>query len=159
MRGGKFLAEESPECLLQQYNCDSLEDVFLKLAVLQNMGKRRRSSIVQEVTVQVAVPAITVIFIFYYFKWLNVTNDRIIFMQNPALDLSEEDIGEISGEFGDNISMTLRGIETITTDVPAPPLPPEEEPPEETDVVCFVKPHHMKALIWKNFLWMWRNVG
>ena len=60
MRGGKFLAEESPEHLLQQYNCESLEDVFLKLSVLQNMGKRRRSSIVQEITEQVAVPAIVV---------------------------------------------------------------------------------------------------
>lgn len=61
MRGGKFLAEESPENLLQQYNCETLEDVFLKLSVIQNKGKRRRSSIVQEVSDQVSVPAITVI--------------------------------------------------------------------------------------------------
>lgn len=60
MRGGKFLAEESPEFLLHQYNCDSLEDVFLKLSVMQNMGKRRRSSIAQDVTGQVSVPAISV---------------------------------------------------------------------------------------------------
>lgn len=60
MRGGKFLAEESPEDLLEKYNCESLEDVFLKLSVLQNMGKRRRSSIIQEVSEQVAVPAISV---------------------------------------------------------------------------------------------------
>lgn len=56
MRGGKFLAEESPENLRQKYQCDSLEEVFLKLAVLQNMGKRRRSSIAQEITEQIAVP-------------------------------------------------------------------------------------------------------
>lgn len=60
MRGGKFLAEESPENLLQQYSCDTLEDVFLKLSVIQNKGKRRRSSIVQEISDQVSVPAITV---------------------------------------------------------------------------------------------------
>lgn len=60
MRGGKFLAEESPEFLLHQYGCDSLEDVFLKLSVIQNMGKRRRSSIVQDVSGQVSVPAISV---------------------------------------------------------------------------------------------------
>lgn len=42
MRGGKFLAEQSPDELLQKYHADSLEDVFLKLSVLQNMGKRRR---------------------------------------------------------------------------------------------------------------------
>ena len=60
MRGGKFLAEESPDHLLQQYNLPSLEDVFLKLAVMQNMNKRRRSSIVQEVTDTIGVPAIAV---------------------------------------------------------------------------------------------------
>lgn len=60
MRGGKFLAEESPEFLLGKYHCESLEDVFLKLSVMQNMGKRRRSSIIQEVSEQVAVPAISV---------------------------------------------------------------------------------------------------
>lgn len=60
MRGGKFLAEETPEFLLQKYHCESLEDVFLKLSVLQNMGKRRRSSIIQEVSEQVEVPAISV---------------------------------------------------------------------------------------------------
>lgn len=60
MRSGKFLAEESPDDLLARYQCDSLEDVFLKLAVMQNMGKRRRSSIAQEITEQVSVPAIAV---------------------------------------------------------------------------------------------------
>lgn len=61
MRGGKFLAEESPTDLLRQYNSESLEDVFLKLAVMQNMGKRRRSSIATEVIEQMrAATAITV---------------------------------------------------------------------------------------------------
>lgn len=61
MRGGRFLAEESPETLQSKYQCETLEEVFLKLAVLQNMGKRRRSSIAQEITEQVAVPtALTV---------------------------------------------------------------------------------------------------
>lgn len=58
MRGGKFLAEESPADLLAKYQAETLEDVFLKLAVLQNMGKRRRSSIAQEVVEQIRVPAI-----------------------------------------------------------------------------------------------------
>lgn len=57
MRGGKFLAEESPDDLKSKYQCDTLEEVFLKLAILQNMGKRRRSSIAQEICEQVSVPA------------------------------------------------------------------------------------------------------
>lgn len=60
MRGGKLLAEESPSDLLRKYNADSLEDVFLKLSVLQNMGKRRRSSIAKEVIEAVQLPAMTV---------------------------------------------------------------------------------------------------
>lgn len=56
MRGGKFLAEESPENLQMQYQCDTLEEVFLKLAILQNKGKRRRSSIAQEISDQISVP-------------------------------------------------------------------------------------------------------
>lgn len=53
MRGGKFLAEESPDNLLMQHQCNTLEEVFLKLAILQNKGKRRRSSIVQEISGQI----------------------------------------------------------------------------------------------------------
>lgn len=60
MRGGKFLAEKSPTDLLKQYHAESLEDVFLKLSILQNMGKRRRSSIAKEVIEAVQLPAITV---------------------------------------------------------------------------------------------------
>ncbi|KAF6210392.1 hypothetical protein GE061_013496 [Apolygus lucorum] len=35
MRGGILLAEEPPQALLRQYNCDSLEAVFLKLSAKQ----------------------------------------------------------------------------------------------------------------------------
>lgn len=56
MRGGYLLAEESPERLITQFNAQSLEDVFLKLSVIQNMGKRRRSSIAQGVTEAITVP-------------------------------------------------------------------------------------------------------
>ena len=49
MRGGKLLAEQSPDKLLETHMCDTLEDVFLKLSKLQNQGKRRRSSYMLEV--------------------------------------------------------------------------------------------------------------
>lgn len=140
LRGGRMLAEESPEYLRQQYNAESLEEVFLKLAILQNMGKRRRSSIAQEIVEQVAVPAIS----------------------NPALDLSDEQgAAEISGEFGDNISMSSAIRDPISTSaVPAPPLPPEQEIPASFWYNLHVMSwNHLHALTWKNFLWMIRNVG
>lgn len=98
MRGGYFLAEESPERLIQQFNAESLEDVFLKLSVIQNMGKRRRSSIVQSVTHTIQVPELPG----------GVVNDAAVLDDEP---------GEISGEFGDNTSMSSRaGSEYKTFD-------------------------------------------
>lgn len=88
MRGGYFLAEESPERLLTQFNVDSLEDVFLKLSVIQNMGKRRRSSILQSVTESIQVPELP-----------GAVNEGVVL---------DDEVGEISGEFGDNISMSSR---------------------------------------------------
>lgn len=55
MRGGYFLAEESPQNLMQQMSTDSLEEVYLKLSVRQNSGRIRRSSISEKV-VQANMP-------------------------------------------------------------------------------------------------------
>ena len=81
--------------------------------------------------------------------------------QNPALDLShDDDHGEISGEFGDNISMSSRGPDIASPGIQAPPLPPDEEEDKSClDYIKIYKANHMKALVWKNFLWMWRNSG
>ncbi|XP_011305876.1 ABC transporter G family member 23 [Fopius arisanus] len=125
MRGGKFLAEESPRKLMEMHRLDTLEDVFLKLSRKQNMGLRRRSSILSSVT---GVP--------------------------PDIDVDDE----MSGEFGDNVSISSRrrSIAPPVLNDNAPELPPEEEGKSN---FAPLNPQHMKALIWKNFLWMWRNVG
>ncbi|XP_012140627.1 ABC transporter G family member 23 [Megachile rotundata] len=123
MRGGKLLAEESPTKLMEMNNVDSLEDVFLKLSRRQNMGLRRRSSILSSVT---GVP--------------------------PEVDVDEE----MSGEFGDNVSLSSRRKSIVVEETLVPELPPEEKGPSKFQML---NGQHMKALIWKNFLWMWRNVG
>ncbi|KAK6621969.1 hypothetical protein RUM44_001776 [Polyplax serrata] len=129
MRGGRFLAEDSPDNLLNQYNTDTLEDVFLKLSVMQNMNKRRRSSFMQE---------------------LIGPNGK-----ESDSKISDNE-SEISGEFGDAIKDDTSVIGVVTTE----PLPPDEDLDTTLcESLKFFKPNHMKALIWKNFLWMWRNVG
>ncbi|CAH2059222.1 unnamed protein product, partial [Iphiclides podalirius] len=141
MRGGRFLAEEAPTELIRRYQAESLEDVFLKLAVLQNMGKRRRSSILAGVVEKVELPAIP---------------------DPAAIDLEEAEIGEISGEFGDNVSMTSKSRVVVATELigPVEALPPEEKPPNGClERVKPMKWHHMKALVWKNFLSLFRNFG
>ncbi|XP_023287880.1 ABC transporter G family member 20 isoform X2 [Orussus abietinus] len=124
MRGGKFLSEESPRKLMEMHGLETLEEVFLKLSKRQNMGLRRRSSILSSVT---GLP--------------------------PEHDVEDE----MSGEFGDNVSISSRRRSiAVTDDNNVPELPPEEKGSSS------FKPldsNHMKALIWKNFLWMWRNVG
>ncbi|XP_076175367.1 ABC transporter G family member 23 [Ptiloglossa arizonensis] len=124
MRGGKLLAEETPMKLMEMHNLDSLEDVFLKLSKRQNMGLRRRSSILSSVT---GVPP----------------------EENHADD-------EMSGEFGDNVSVSSRRRSVAVDDGNVPELPPEEKGSHDFQML---NAQHMKALIWKNFLWMWRNVG
>ncbi|XP_029034765.2 ABC transporter G family member 20-like [Osmia bicornis bicornis] len=123
MRSGKLLAEESPARLMEMLNVDSLEAVFLKLSKRQNMGLRRRSSILSSVT---GVP--------------------------PEVDADDE----MSGEFGDNVSLSSRRRSVAVDDGNVPELPPEEKGPSKMQMI---DPQHMKALVWKNFLWMWRNVG
>lgn len=124
MRGGKFLAEETPNRLMAMHRLDTLEEVFLKLSRRQNMGLRRRSSILSSV---IGVP--------------------------PEVNADDE----MSGEFGDNVSISSRRRSiAVNDDDNIPDLPPEEKGNSNFKML---DPNHMKALIWKNFLWMWRNYG
>lgn len=124
MRNGKFLAEESPRKLMEMHRLDTLEEVFLKLSKRQNMGLRRRSSILSSIT---GVPP-------------------------------DENMDEMSGEFGDNVSVSSRRKSVvIVDDNNMPALPPEEK--GDSSKYNMINPMHMKVLIWKNFLWMWRHVG
>ncbi|KAB0795313.1 hypothetical protein PPYR_12152 [Photinus pyralis] len=147
MRGGYFLAEESPAKLLRQFEADTLEDVFLKLSVIQNMGRQRRSSIAQAVSSVVGVPN-------------GVVNEAVI------VDSAGEN-NEISGEFGDNISLSARSTSRLSLAISEDPgdlsmsvVPPEDTPPAKiSDYFVVLKSNHMKALVWKNFLGMLRNVA
>lgn len=94
------------------------------------------------------------------FSTINVIFIFFDFVQNPGLDLSEEDQNEISGEFGDHSTSALALSLKMKNESVTPPLPPSDAPATTfIDYVKLFRPHHMKALIWKNFLWMWRNVG
>ncbi|CAH0721256.1 unnamed protein product, partial [Brenthis ino] len=45
LRDGQLLAEDSPEEILRKYDCDTLEDAFLKMAIRQHDSHRRRSTL------------------------------------------------------------------------------------------------------------------
>lgn len=65
MRGGRLLAEQSPERLLATYGCDNLEDVFLKLS-------REQSREVEDaLQAQAAAHAIPIVSWFFSLKSMN----------------------------------------------------------------------------------------
>ncbi|XP_049880601.1 ABC transporter G family member 20-like [Pectinophora gossypiella] len=45
LRDGQLLAEDSPEGILRKFDCDTLEEAFLKLALRQHQLPRRRSTL------------------------------------------------------------------------------------------------------------------
>ncbi|KAF2897639.1 hypothetical protein ILUMI_08551, partial [Ignelater luminosus] len=55
MRNGKFLAEEPPESLIARYNAETLEEVFLKLSIKQNIdySTNKTQGIVNKVIVSI----------------------------------------------------------------------------------------------------------
>lgn len=74
--------------------------------------------------------------------------------------MTDEAHNEISGEFGDHSTSVAPSPLKTTSEISASPLPPAEETSRTCmDYLKIFKQHHMKALIWKNFLWMWRNPG
>nr|XP_018905608.1 PREDICTED: ABC transporter G family member 20 [Bemisia tabaci]XP_018905609.1 PREDICTED: ABC transporter G family member 20 [Bemisia tabaci] len=154
LRGGRMLAEESPSALLEKYQAESLEEVFLKLSILQNKGKRRRSSILHDVTQAIVLPP------------------SIAAQADPVgeTNLAFDNSNEMSGEFGDNVNPTLpppklgRRVSIAPNPAEQSPAPDDLPPDEEPEItLCerlkLCKSNHMKALVWKNFLWMWRNVS
>ena len=124
MRGGRFLAEESPDELLRHHNSDSLEGVFLKLAIIQNSEKPRRASVSREA------------------------------ISNPAFERSMEDVNANTSNSNEILPVKEGEEDNI-------PIPPEDPIPRDSFFknFQFIKGNNMRALIWKNYLWMWRNVG
>lgn len=60
MRGGKLIAEESPETLLMNFQCETLEEVFLKLSFWQNKGNQIQSSNAPAISDQLSAMTVSV---------------------------------------------------------------------------------------------------
>ncbi|CAG2060226.1 unnamed protein product [Timema podura] len=181
MRGGRFLAEESPEQLMAHHMCDTLEDVFLKLSKMQNQKKRRRSSFMQEVMgplppESLFVPS-TIRGRLLGMARIHMTSPRPqanpppstipggsrsfrVRSPRPCENLPEVDtMSEISGEYGDNTSISIKDMKFNVEMEVISNMPPEDDVPTNVVDPMQLTLSRMKALIWKNFLWMWRNVG
>ncbi|XP_058803004.1 ABC transporter G family member 23 isoform X2 [Phymastichus coffea] len=147
MRSGRLLAEESPRALLQMYNCPSLEDVFLKLS-------RKQGSYPQPTTE------------------LNISNNISLASLNWGKKDEPVYVTDESGVVGLNFHQSKEVLIHDTTngigshyDLHGKPLPGVKESTLEcddcdfTDCYKVTTPGKIRALLQKNFLRMWRNVG
>ncbi|GAB1869390.1 ABC transporter G family member 20 isoform X2 [Camponotus japonicus] len=146
MRSGRLLAEESPRTLLQIYNCDSLEEVFLKLS-----------------RQQVSVPT-----------ELNISNNISLAPLNWGKKDEPVYVTEESGVVGLNFHQSKEALIYDSTngianhyDINGRPLPSAKggsvmecnDCGNFTDCYNITSSGKIKALLQKNFLRMWRNVG
>ncbi|XP_072381935.1 ABC transporter G family member 23 isoform X1 [Diabrotica undecimpunctata] len=140
MRSGKFLAEESPQVLLSMYQCTSLEDVFLKLSRKQ---------------VQVGAAA----------NDQNMANNislaTLNWSKKESISVTEE-----SGVVGLNFHQSKEVLVPDSNghlDIGKPPSSATHGIKEACDDCSncsdFTTTGKLRALLQKNFLRMWRNVG
>ncbi|XP_036323033.1 ABC transporter G family member 23 isoform X2 [Rhagoletis pomonella] len=137
MRSGHLLAEESPSVLLSMYKCISLEEVFLKLSRMQSQKGE-------------------------------ISNVNFSKMDKPG---SSQEGGVVGLNFHQSkevlISETNGSVFTLNQEPYDPPPPMKRNTPkdEESCQDCYANlckvttKGKMKALLTKNFLRMWRNVG
>lgn len=115
MRNGTFLAEEPPERLIARYNAQTLEEVFLRLSIKQNIDYCSDKS----------------------HSVINNVMESIIDSNNKPEDYTQFNTNELNY---------------------LPDVPHEtKHVPKLSDYYPRINGKHIKALVWKAFLWILRN--
>lgn len=131
MRGGYFLAEDSPQNLLNHYGFDSLEDVFLQLSILQNTKTKPH---------------------------LTKAANNAIFLSDTMIDSSINSRGAI------NEALVMEEVDSDNINVNKFPRSPSitsylsDTEPGSKKYYSVINTDHLRALLWKNFSWMLRNI-
>ncbi|XP_046748724.1 ABC transporter G family member 23 isoform X2 [Diprion similis] len=149
MRSGRLLAEESPRALLTMYHCASLEDVFLKLSRKQGQSTQPTTE-------------------------LNISNNISLASLNWGKKDEPVYVTQESGVVGLNFYQSKEVLIHDTTngvgshyDLNGKPLPGVkgdtsvecDDCGDFTDCYKITSIGKIRALLQKNFLRMWRNVG
>ena len=140
MRSGRLLAEDSPENLLRGYNLSSLEDVFLKLC-MTDCGS-------EESTTATRVQSL---------HQLSRGIDNVAFHSSKSeLDIS-------GTENFQQLELKLQDHKTAIDSTNKTSISFNSKPSKRPKRICskFVLPssNRLNALIQKNFLQMFRNIG
>ncbi|XP_031348974.1 ABC transporter G family member 20-like isoform X2 [Photinus pyralis] len=137
MRKGYIIAEESPNKLLSRFGINSLEEAFLKLSIIQNsqITHRRRNTISAPV----------------------ITEANIIPLE--TLNEVEEESDDNASEFGECVARNRfqKRFSLIPDLYPSELLDTNTYQSKITDYLPQIDMLHMKALVWKNCLWIWKN--
>ncbi|CAH1641371.1 unnamed protein product [Spodoptera littoralis] len=149
MRSGRLLAEESPQALLQMYSCISLEDVFLKLS---------RKQVDQHTQQTVSLPGQA-----NQVVELNVTGGAL-----GLNKMSKREEAPYAAEDAQVVGLVFHQSKEVLIvdhgagsngDIPGKVTDVTPDCDDCGDCLNFTSRGKIKALIQKNFLRMWRNIG
>ncbi|GAB0090644.1 ABC transporter G family member 23 [Sergentomyia squamirostris] len=148
MRTGRLLAEESPQVLLSMYRCQNLEDVFLKLS--RNQGTNGTTANTNE---QMNISS-------------NISLSALAFgnkKDNPVYVSQESGVVGLNFHQSKEVLISDSNGSTIGIN-DAPPHPPNAAIDCDDCASCsncfnITSKGKIRALLQKNFLRMWRNVG
>ncbi|XP_041985170.1 ABC transporter G family member 23 isoform X2 [Aricia agestis] len=134
MRTGRLLAEESPQALLTMYSCVSLEDVFLKLSKRQGQANQ----VVE----------------------LNVSGGLGKMSRREEAPYAAEDAHVVGLNFHQSKEVLIVDHAPSNGDLPGKMTEAVTAECEDCgDCFNFTTRGKIKALVQKNFLRMWRNIG
>ncbi|XP_055525152.1 ABC transporter G family member 23 isoform X1 [Wyeomyia smithii] len=148
MRSGRLLAEESPACLLSMYRCSSLEDVFLKLS--RKQGQTNVAPAELNISNNISLSALA----------FGKAKDNPVYVsqESGVVGLNFHQSKEVLISDSNGSTYAINGMngsppgairETVECDDCA----------DCTDCTNLTTQGKLRALLVKNFLRMWRNVG
>ncbi|KAI4500327.1 hypothetical protein M0802_004744 [Mischocyttarus mexicanus] len=146
MRSGRLLAEESPRALLTMYNCTSLEEVFLKLS--RRQGQYSQPTTELNISNNISLASL---------NWGKKDEPVYVTEESGVVGLNfyqskEVLIHDVTNGVGNHYDLTnkpLHGSKADTT----------MEFNNFIDCYNITSVGKIRALLQKNFLRMWRNIG
>ncbi|KAL1449980.1 hypothetical protein WDU94_002444 [Cyamophila willieti] len=146
MRSGRLLAEESPQVLLQTYGCQSLEEVFLKLSRKQGSDSAANNDPPEVTTLSNNITLAPL-------QWGNKNDEPVYATEESGVvglmfQQSKEII--IQDQYNGHFNPNGKGPMMIEDN---------EDNSSCGDCCPLTTKGKTKALLQKNFLRMWRNVG
>ncbi|XP_059611334.1 ABC transporter G family member 23 isoform X2 [Phlebotomus argentipes] len=147
MRSGRLLAEESPQVLLSMYRCQSLEDVFLKLSRKQGANGAVATTEPMNISNNISLSALA----------FGSKKDNPVYVSQES--------GVVGLNFHQSKEILISDSNGSTIGINDAPPHPQNTAIDCDDCGscsnCFniTSRGKIRALLQKNFLRMWRNVG